>query len=300
VLQRQVDMGRKFDGLGIQYSGDDSWGGVFGMTDPGNYSPKKEQWIHDNGSFPLVTWTPNYTISQINNGAADAIWAKAANYWKTYPFPVMLRTFSEFDGPFNVYAAVPWSGNGNVNSCGAPFIAAWQRMVNVFRANGATNVGFWWNPMEGVTRSCVSSSYPGDGYVDWVGTDWYNVCLVGATNYCSPMHPGWSQFWELFDYPPGANYQSQQSAWGPRKPFVIAETGSYYDSNYPTYKGQWFRNIPAAAKNMLYLRGIEFYDQDVSAKEGPLNNFRVDYPTSDSSVYAGFKAMAADPWLNTR
>ena len=40
------------------------------------------------------------------------------------------------------------------------------------------------------------------------------------------------------------------------------------------------------------------YDEDVSAAEGALNNFRVDYPTSDSSVYAGFKQMAADPWLN--
>ena len=80
-----------------------------------------EQWIHDNGSFPVITWTPEYTISQMNSGAADAIWAKAANYFKTYGFPIMLRPFVEFDGPFNAYSAVPWSGNGNVNSCGAPF-----------------------------------------------------------------------------------------------------------------------------------------------------------------------------------
>ena len=94
-----------------------------------------------------------------------------------------------------------WSGNGNVNSCGAPFIAAWQRMVNVFKANGASNVGFDWNPEEGVTRSCISSSYPGDAYVDWVGSDWYNVCLVGNTSqWCTPLHSGWAQFGELFNY----------------------------------------------------------------------------------------------------
>jgi hypothetical protein len=301
VLQRQLDIGRKFDGVGFHYSGSQSWGGVYGMTDPSYFTPRVEQWIHDNGSFPVITWTPEYTISQMNSGAADAIWAKAANYFKTYGFPIMLRPFVEFDGPFNAYSAVPWSGNGNVNSCGAPFIAAWQRMVNTFKANGASNVGFDWNPEEGVTRSCISSSYPGDAYVDWVGSDWYNVCLVGNTSqWCTPLHSGWAQFGELFNYTAlGSSIVSQHNAWGPRKPFVVGETGSWYDSSYPSYKGAWFANIPAAAKNMLYLRGIQFYDEDVSAAEGALNNFRVDYPTSDTSVYNGFKQMAADPWLNT-
>jgi hypothetical protein len=300
VVKRQQDMGRKFDGLGFHYSGSDSWGGVYGMTDPTAFTPRVEQWIHDNGSFPVITWTPEYTITQINNGAADAIWAKAANYFKTYGFPIMLRSFIEFDGPFSAYSAVPWSGNGNVNSCGAPFISAWQRMVNIFKANGASNVGFWWSPEEGANRACVNASYPGDAYVDWVGSDWYNVCQVGGTSYCSPLHPGWSEFAELFNYTAlGSPYPSQHDQWGPHKPFVVGETATWYDSKYPTYKGQWFRDIPAAIQAMQYLRGISFYDADVSAVEGSANNFRVDYPTSDSSVYAGFKAMANDPWMNT-
>jgi hypothetical protein len=296
MLQRQQDIGRKFDGIGVHYGGNDYWGGVYGMTDPNARTPRAEQWIHDNGSFPLITWTPEYTISQMNNGAADAIWAKAANYFKSYPFTIMVRAFSEFDGPFNKYSAVPWAGNGNVNSCGAPFIAAWQRMVNIFKANGATNVGFHWAPEEGVNRTCVNASYPGDAYVDWVGSDWYNVCLVADNRSCSPLHTGWSSFADLFNYGLGA---AQHDLWGPRKPFVVGETGTWYDSRYPSYKGDWFRNIPAAAKNMRYLRGIQFYDQDVTGVEEPLNNFRVDHPTSNASVYAGYKALAADPWFNT-
>jgi len=297
VLQREQDMGRKFDGIGFQYGASDSWGGVYGMTDPTYFTPRIEQWVHDNGSFPAITWTPNYTIAQMNNGAADAIWAKAANYWKTYSFPIMLRPFMEFDNPVLAYAAVPDAANGNVNSCGAPFIAAWQRMVRVFQQNGATNVGFWWTPEEGVTRTCVNISYPGDAYVDWVGSDWYNTCLVGNTNqWCTPLHSGWASFAEIFNY----GSASQHALWGPRKPFVIGETATWYDSNYPSYKGAWFAAIPAAAKNMLYLRGIEFYDQDVSSVEGALSNFRVDYPTSTTSAYTGFKQMAADPWFNTK
>jgi hypothetical protein len=303
VLQRETDMGRTFDGLGYHYDGGGSWGGVFGMIDPtGTNAP---QWIHDHGSFPAVTWTPNYTIAQMNKGAADAIWAKAANYFKTYNFPIMLRSFHEFDLPYLPWAAVPSSGNGNVNSCGAPFIAAWQRMVNIFRANGATNVGFWWTPFEGpADRTCAIASYPGDAYVDWVGSDEYNVCLVGHTDqWCTPLHSGWAQFQELFNYTAlGSTLADAQTKWGPHKPFVVGETATWYDSNYPSYKGDWFRNIAAGAKNIKYLRGITFFDQDVSANsaDGPLGNYRVDNPTSNPDVYAGFKQMAADPWFNTR
>jgi hypothetical protein len=48
---------------------------------------------------------------------------------------------------------------------------------------------------------------------------------------------------------------------------------------------------------MRYLRGVSFYDADVSAVEGPRNNFMVDYPTSDPAVYAGFVEMARDRWF---
>jgi hypothetical protein len=296
VLKREQDMGRKFDGLQVHYDGSGTYGGTFGLNDPTVLH--SEQWIHDNGSFPIASWTPNYTITQMNNGAADAVWTKAANYFKTYPFTIMLRTFTEFDLAGQVYAAVPDSANGNVNSCGTPFISAWKRMVNIFRQNGATNVGFWWNPEEGVTRSCVNVSYPGDAYVDWVGSDWYNTCLVGS-GWCTPYHAGWAQFWELFNYE-GFSFGNQHDLWGPSKPVVIGETGSWYESNYPSYKGDWFRNIPAAAKNMQYLRGISFYDEDVTAAEGSLANYRVDFPTTNPDVYAGFKQMAADPWFNAR
>ena len=134
-----------------------------------------------------------------------------------------------------------------------------------------------------MTRSCVNVSYPGDGYVDWVGSDWYNVCLVGRTDqWCTPLHSGWAQFDEIFNYTAlGSTLRLPAQPVGPAQAFVVGETGSWYDANYPSYKGNWFRNVPAAAKNMLYLRGIQFFDKDVSAKEGPLNNFRVDYPTSD-------------------
>ena len=126
-------------------------------------------------------------------------------------------------------------------------------MVNIFKANGATNVGLWWTLFEGPNdagRNCQNISYPGDAYVDWVGSDIYNVCLVGRTDqWCTPLHPGWAQFEELFNYTAlGSTYQDQHTKWGPRKPFVVGETATWYDANYPTYKAPGSETSPPAPR----------------------------------------------------
>jgi hypothetical protein len=194
----------------------------------------------------------------------------------------MLRLFHEHD-----LSHVPYHG------CGQPFIDAWRRVVGIFQQQGATNVGFWWTPTEGGNRSCVSQSYPGDAYVDWAGSDTYNMCMVGDSScWATSAHSGWAEFSEIADY----GSSSQHDTWGPRKPFVIGETGTYYDPNSPARKGDWFRKIPAAARNMEWLRGICFYDADVSAVEGSNHNFRVDHSTTNPDVYAGFVAMSRDSW----
>lgn len=306
IQSRQTFTGRKFDGIHLQYCGDCSWGGVYGMEDPASYSPRMEQFSIDNGSYTLISWQPDYTIADINNGAADAIYAKAANYWKTYaPNRIIIRPFIEFNLP-SKSSAVPSTSNGNINSCGAPFISAWQRMVNIFKQNGATNVGFWFTPDEGNNRQCVIDSYPGDAYVDWVGSDSYNRSAVGDTgSYSTPLHSGWATFGELFGYtgtcadgntcPP-----SQHDLFGPKKPFVVGEVGTIYDPNSTTAKGDFFRTMASGAKTMKYLRGVSFFDQDVSAAEGSSANWWVDYPTSNPDPYNGFKQNAADPWFNAR
>jgi hypothetical protein len=115
--------------------------------------------------------------------------------------------------------------------------------------------------------------------------------------YSTPRHEGWAEFWEIADH---GSYPTLHDTWGPRKPFIIGETGTVYDSNNAATKGAWFRGLPTAARSMDYLRGVSFYDADVSAVEGPRNNFRVDYPTSNADVFAGFKQMAQDSWMNAR
>jgi hypothetical protein len=289
ILQRQQDMGRGFDGIHVHYGGDGSYLGIANCIASDRVSARPPDWIHGLGAFPVVTWMPNRTIADVNAGLVDPCFRAVADHFKSFGFPVMLRIWNEFDLSF-----VTW------HACGQSFIDAWRRVVGIFRQQGATNVGFWWTPEEGVDRTCVNNSYPGDAYVDWVGSDSYNTCYVGEGGcWSTPYHSGWAAFAELFNYQ-GLSFKSQHDLWGPRKPFVVGETNTVYDPNNPNRKGDWYGAIPAAAQSMPYLRGISFYDQDVSAVEGPRNNYRVDYPTSNPNVYSGFKKMAAHPWFNTR
>jgi hypothetical protein len=273
LLERHHAMRRKFDGIATAYVP----------------SERRERWIHKQGALPIIAgWTPEGSPREIASGERDRQIVAFAKYLKKYTFIVMVRLFHEFDLSHTSYHA-----------CGDTFIAQWRRVVDVFKQQGVTNAGFWWSPTEGANRACIESSYPGDAYVDWVGTDSYNFCYVGESScWVTPMHSGWAEFSELFDYPPGPGYQSYHSLYGPRKPFVVGETSTVYDPNDSSKKGNWYRNIVPAAKQMEHLTGIMFFDSNVQAAEGPKANFLVDYPSSDA--YAGFIEMARDPYFNTR
>jgi beta-mannanase len=87
---------------------------------------------------------------------------------------VLIRLFGgEFNGSW-------WYGQSplaNHNLTPADFVAAWRRVVDIFREVGAANVSFAWIPVvypdHPVTwvDSDIAAYYPGDSYVDWVGAD---------------------------------------------------------------------------------------------------------------------------------
>ena len=279
----------------LHYWGGGSYAGQSNCIDPGNVGENWLDWYASRSRFASVTWTPDRTLTNFNSGAADACIDAVADYFKSKPYRIMLRMFWEHNLPGFVY-----SGTGE------PFVAAWRRVVERFRARGATNVGFWWAPFELAAREETNASYPGDAYVDWVGSDIYNFCRVGQSN-CWSTHcdSGWASFRQIALYTTASNWCGTMKdpagalhwRFGPRKPYVIGETNTIYDPGNPSAKGDWYRQLPAQAKTGTYLRGVAIYDSDVTSVGDP--NFLVDYPTSNPDVYNGFKQMAADPWLNT-
>jgi len=284
VSDLESRMGRRLDGIGTHYGGGGTFNGNANCM--WNSGERREQWIHDRGSYPIVSWSPDRPLSDVNAGALDGCFRSVADYYKGFSFKIMLRMWWEFNGNWMI-------GSG----CGQTYIDAWRRVVGIFRERGATNVGFWWSPQEGYDRTCSSNSYPGDAYVDWVGSDAYNWCGVGESGcWSSPLHSGWAQFGEIFDY--GSN--SAHDTFGSRKPFVVGETNTIFDAGSAAAKGQWYRNVPAAAQQMEHLTGVQFFDVDVTAYEGPKSNWPVDYPTSVPSALDGFVALARDPYFNAR
>jgi hypothetical protein len=281
ILQREQEIGRTYDGL---------------MATDWNFEwPEQHmEWIASAGRIPIVFGLNFGSSAGVLNGSQNFTIDNYANHYEAMPFKVIIRLNHEFN-----YAGVSYTSVGNTQG----FVDAWRYVVNRFQQAGASNVGFWWTPAEGgdQSRAADVASYPGDQYVDWVGSDSYNHCLVGADCYATPYEPGWASFGKVFDYPLGfANLEAKHNTFGDNKPFMVGETGTVYDAAFPSLKGQWYDEIPEYADaNMEWLRGVAFFDVNTQ-EHNEANNWLVDYPISNPSVLQGFRNMAQDPFFNAR
>lgn len=77
----------------------------------------------------------------------------------------------------------PW---GPQNNAQEDFIAAWKHIRERFNKAGARNVVWIWSPHPAYPSN---EFYPGDAYVDWVGTTTINYGTVAP----------WSQWWSFDD-----------------------------------------------------------------------------------------------------
>jgi hypothetical protein len=171
---------------------------------------------------------PEFTnLQSILDGKEDAyltVWGQASAAWG---HPYFVRLMWEFTGSWNDntpqnpgYGTYPW-GNGNTP---AIFVAAWQYIVDKVRAAGGTDISWIWCPAGvGDSVSTLRSLYPGDQYVDWVGTDVY-------------IGPG--QTFAQGAQPELSNIQSV----APNKPVMLSEIG-YTGSDSASYWSNLLTNI---------------------------------------------------------
>ena len=120
------------------------------------------------------------SVREIRQGRTDAYIRAYARDVREYGKPVLLTLFN---GEFNAdwWWAVSPRANGRLTT--ADFVQAWRRVVDIFRAVGATNVSWAWvvngypadpSQQPQIDRD-IGAYYPGDDYVDWVGADVYDV-----------------------------------------------------------------------------------------------------------------------------
>jgi hypothetical protein len=163
----------------------------------------------------------------------------------------------------------------------ADFIAAWRRIVTVFRDQHVSNVEYTFIATAyGYSRTgarAAKNYYPGDDYVDDIAADGYNwyTCRASVKN-------AWASPTKIFG---GFKAFGDQH---PQKGMVIAEFGSVEDPAVPGRKAQWFTDMQNMLKQPGYGQfrvAAEWYPQ------GGGCNFTID--SSPSSLDA-FRAFGAD------
>ncbi len=145
------------------------------------------------------------TPQQIAEGQGDSYLLTLSGLIASHAEPVYVRLMPEMNNANNAYCAVNLDGSSRGPAYApAQFIAAWRRVVTVLRGGAVARIdaqlaglgqpplkgvaaggslaqspiAFVWTPETAGTPNIASNSaaayWPGDAYVDWVGTDFYS------------------------------------------------------------------------------------------------------------------------------
>lgn len=220
-----------------------------------------------NGKQLLIAWEPwnpeegmnqsqDYLL-QIPVGNHDEYIKRFAQGVRSYGHPVTIRFGHEMNG--NWY---PW---GNRPS---DYIASYRYIVNLFRAEGVSNVSWMWSiNAENVPASPISTAasfYPGAEYVDKIGLDGFNFGTTGTGS--------WRSFTSIFksSYGFAASFS---------KPLSISETAS---SEIGGSKAEWIKSafekeLPARfplISEVVWFSLLKEADWRIDSSESSLNSFK--------------------------
>jgi beta-mannanase len=236
--------------------------------------------------LPMITWLPrlgsgdpihqpSYAPALIAAGAYDSFIARAAREAAAYARPLLLRFAHEMNGPWSPWGA--WVDGNRPED----YVAMWQHVVAIFRAEGATNVRWVWSPnvytpgaaLNGSSAMSFQPFYPGDDWVDFAALDGYNWGALNAS--------GWRSFAGIF----GGSYDALTGL--SHRPVIIAETAS---TELGGDKAAWIDEIPTTLRSQMpRVRALIWFDRE---KE---TDWRV---ASSRASAAAFRALARNPFFS--
>ena len=125
------------------------------------------QTIRQQGATTIVQWDPtNVPISAIAAGDYDSYLRSFARSVRDFGYPVIIGFGHEMNAPWYSWGYESWPASA--------FVAAWQHIVTLFRAQGADNVTWLWTlQADEPGTGPIASWWPGARYVTWVGIDGY-------------------------------------------------------------------------------------------------------------------------------
>jgi mannan endo-1,4-beta-mannosidase len=210
-------------------------------------------------AIPLIQLDPGgIALEKITNGRSGAYLRAFAVAVRAFGHPVILGFGHEMNGTWYSWGA------GHVRP--AVFVAAWRRVVQVFRAEGASNVTWLWTVNSvNAAGSPLSQWWPGSAWVSWVGIDGYYY--RGADTFRSVFGRTISQVREFTS-----------------APVLLSETAVGPSSQAASQVAGLFAGIRAAR-----LLGLVWFDQ---AQHKP--PYHLDWHLADDpQALAAFRAAAA-------
>lgn len=230
-----------------------------------------------NGSTLLVTWMANgYSLDDILAGKADARIRAYASGAKKWGREIWLRPLHEANGDWYDWG-IGKSGAGNTSE---KCIAAWKRIVQVFRDSAVTNVKWVWttNATNNGPGTSYMGHYPGDDWVDYNSIDGYNW---GSSQSWSE----WQSFQEVFAKPYAL--LAKQAP-----PIFIAEfSSSEKGGDKAEWIAQMFTDLPVKFPRIM---GLMWFSQSKEAEGDWAVN------TSDAALEAWKKGIGSLAPVSTR
>jgi glycosyl hydrolase family 26 len=230
------------------------------------FPTQAERWDLASGRLPLISWNgKDVQSSEIAAGAQDRLIKERASAVKDLGQTVLIRWFWEMDGN----KKREWAGSPT------DYIAAWRRIVDIFRSEGVTNVEWVWCPNASAFNDGEAQPfYPGDDYVDWICADGYNW---------APGRLGdeWRSFRDIF----GGFY-----AWASQKnkKIMVGEFGVQERSG--DEKARWVEEARTTLKtDFSLIKAVVYFNADADY------DWRMN---TSPSAYRAFRDMARDPWFN--
>jgi serine/threonine protein kinase len=121
--------------------------------------------LYRHGEIPLVQiQSTGGSVASIAIGAYDAYLRLYADSVRDFGHQVVISFGPEMNAA--------WHSWGYTHTPASTFVAAWQRIVTIFRSEGADNVTWLWTiEADRPGTGPIQSWWPGASYVNWIGID---------------------------------------------------------------------------------------------------------------------------------
>ncbi|WP_338833238.1 hypothetical protein MHLNE_21970 [Moorella humiferrea] len=187
--------------------------------------------IYDDNRVLMIALQPwwygkreDTSLIDLIDGKYDSILREWARQFKALEDPVFVRFGNEMNGDWSTWSAWYYGKDADI------FKMAWEHVYRIFKAEGAENVLFVFNPHDRSFPNFKWNNYllyyPGDQTVDWIG-------LTGYNNGTSHEADVWRGFNEIY----APLYREYMYYFGD-KPFMITEFSSNEEGGD---KAAWIR-----------------------------------------------------------